>query len=327
MNQFGRIFRMSIYGESHAESIGITIDGVPPGIEINLNDLQSLIDQRKANKLGTTPRIEQDIPIITNGIIDNHTTGAPINMIFQNKNTQSKDYEHLREHPRPGHADFVAAHKFNNFHDIRGGGIFSGRLTLLLVAAGYFAQLITNPIKVHSEIIELHGSANINEEVEKAISLGDSIGGIIETRISDLPIGLGEPFFDSVESIISHLVFSIPGIKAIEFGSGFNSAKIYGSENNDLIIDKNGKTETNNAGGINGGISNGNEIVFCVAVKPTSSIAKGQNTYNFKKEQLDDLVIGGRHDVCFALRVPPILSAVAHIALADLLLIRKTQIL
>lgn len=325
MNFFGKIFRISLYGESHSDAIGIILDGVPAGIKVNYEDLQEIINSRKSGKIGTTARTENDIPIFTSGIYDSVTTGAPIHIYFKNENQISKDYNQFRNHPRPSHSDYVANIKFNNYNDIRGGGTFSGRLTLLLVAAGYFAKLILPEIDIQSQIIELHGSKDFDYEIHQAINFNDSIGGIIECRISNLPIGLGEPFFDSVESVISHLVFSIPGIKGIEFGAGFQSTKMYGSENNDLIIDKNGKTQTNNAGGINGGITNGNEIIFKVAVKPTSGIGKEQMTYNFAKNQIEKLQITGRHDTCFALRVPPVINAVSYIALADLMLLRKAQ--
>lgn len=203
--------------------------------------------------------------------------------------------------------------------------MFSGRLTLALVTAGYFAKLLCKEIVVKAEILELHGSSDIHTEIEQAVKNRDSIGGIIETRISNVPIGLGEPFFDSIESYIAHMAFSIPGIKGIEFGAGFASTQLYGSENNDTIIDTSGKMKTNNSGGINGGISNGNEIVFRVAVKPTSSIAKAQETWNFSTNSMETLEIKGRHDTCFALRVPPILEAISYIALADFTLIRKAQ--
>lgn len=325
MNTFGRIFRISIYGESHSEQIGITIDGMPAGYTINLEDLQREIDRRKPNAKGTTPRKESDLPIISCGVFDSITTGAPINISFKNENTIAKDYSIFRDMPRPGQSDFPASVKFGNHNDIRGGGMFSGRLTLALVTAGYFAKLLCGNIIAKADILELHGSSDIRNEIENAVKNRDSIGGIIETRISNVPIGLGEPFFDSIESYIAHLAFSIPGIKGIEFGAGFATTRLYGSENNDVIIDASAKMKTNNSGGINGGISNGNEIVFRVAVKPTSSIAKAQETWNFRNNSIETLEINGRHDTCFALRVPPILEAISYIALADFILIRKTQ--
>jgi len=327
MNNFGKIINLTIFGESHSKMIGISINGIPAGIEINTDTLQTIINERKPGKIGTTKRIEQDIPIFVSGINNNITTGAPITVLFENHNANSNDYSNFRNHPRPGHSDFTASYKYNNNNDINGGGMFSGRLTLLLVVAGYFSRLVLpKEIEVNSNIVELHNSKEFEFEIEKAISQNDSIGGIIETIIHNVPIGLGEPYFGSMESIISQLAFSIPGIKAIEFGAGFHSTKIYGSENNDLIIDSNGKTSTNNSGGINGGISNGNNIIFRVAVKPTSSIGKEQMTFNLITKKVEPLVISGRHDVCFALRVPPILKAISYIVIADLYLLRKTQI-
>lgn len=326
MNTFGRIFRISIYGESHSDQIGISIDGMPAGTPINLDDMQKEIDRRKPNAKGTTPRKESDLPIISCGVHNSITTGAPINITFKNEDTIAKDYSIFRDMPRPGHSDFPASVKFNKHNDIRGGGMFSGRLTLALVAAGYFAKLICKDIEAKATILELHGNSDIHAEIEQAVKQRDSIGGIIETHISNVPAGLGEPFFDSLEAYIAHLAFSIPGIKGIEFGAGFASTRLYGSENNDAIISENGKTKTNNSGGINGGISNGNEVIFRVAAKPTSSIAKSQETWNFTSNSIETLEVRGRHDTCFALRVPPILEAISYIALADLMMIRKTQI-
>ncbi|RKY51889.1 MAG: chorismate synthase, partial [Candidatus Neomarinimicrobiota bacterium] len=206
------------------------------------------------------------------------------------------------------------------FNDYRGGGHFSGRLTIGIVAAGVLAKKIISPIKISSTLIEAGGTKNIEMAVEKAIKAGDSIGGIIECNVKNVPIGLGEPFFDSAESLISHIVFSIPGIKGIEFGSGFKAAEMKGSNHNDPIINNEGKTSTNNAGGINGGITNGNDIIFRVAVKPTPSISLIQHTMNIKTNEMKDLSIEGRHDTCIALRIPVIVEAAAAIVLANLLI-------
>lgn len=323
MNSFGRLFRVTIYGESHGNGIGIIVDGCPAGVPLNIEDFAEDLSRRQANKLGTTPRKEPDIPEIISGVFNNYTTGAPINIMFKNTNTRSTDYDKFREIPRPGHADFVAMHKFGGFEDYRGGGHFSGRLTLGIVAAGVIAKKIISPIKISSTILELGGNRNLEEAINKALEEKDSIGGIIECIVSNVPIGLGEPFFDSVESLISHIVFSIPAIKGIEFGSGFNAAKMKGSEHNDRIISPDGKTKTNYSGGISGGITNGNDIVFRVAVKPTSSIAKPQETLNLKTNQLDTLVVEGRHDTCIALRVPVVLECATAIVLADLMLMEQ----
>jgi len=320
MNSIGRQFRISIFGESHGESVGIVVDGCPAGIPLKLSDFQEDFLRRKSGAKGTTPRKEPDIPRIMSGIFNDRTTGAPIMIMFENTNTRSRDYSQMKDIPRPGHADFTAYHKFGGFQDYRGGGHFSGRLTLGLVAAGVIARKIIEPVRASASLIEAGGNKNIEEAVELAIRENDSIGGIVECRLVNVPVGLGEPFFDSVESALSHLVFSIPAIKAIEFGSGFKAARMKGSEHNDNIISTDGATETNHAGGINGGITNGNELVFRVAVKPTSSTHQSQHTMNLRTGKMEDLVIGGRHDVCIALRVPVVLEAAAAIVLADLML-------
>ncbi len=323
MNSFGRLFRISIFGESHGEGIGIIIDGCPAGIAIHTNDFQEDIDRRKPGIKGTTSRKEEDIPQLFSGVLNNFSTGAPINIMFKNENRISSDYSSVKSTPRPGHSDFVADKKYGGFNDYRGGGHFSGRLTLGLVAAGVIAKKILNPIKIVAKIIEIGGLTNFDEALEKALKNSDSVGGIIECRVTGLPVGLGEPFFDSVESILSHLVFSIPAVKGIEFGLGFESAKKFGSEVNDPYLNSKGITLSNNAGGINGGISNGNELVFRIAVKPASSIGKTQNTLNFSNGSIEELNITGRHDACIALRVPPVLEAVTAIGLVDLLLINN----
>ncbi len=323
MNSYGRLFRISIFGESHGDVVGICIDGCPPGLKIELDDFLYDIERRKAGKLGTTTRVEEDIPLIKSGIFNNFTTGSPITIIFENKNRKSEDYDKIKNVVRPNHSDFTAFHKFKGFNDYRGGGHFSGRLTLPLVAAGVIAKKIINPIKINTKILEIGGQKNYEEILIKAKEEGDSLGGIIECIVENIPIGLGEPFFDSVESLISHLVFSIPAIKGIEFGKGFESARLWGSQFNDIYINTDGKTLENNSGGINGGITNGNDIYFKVAVKPTSSISKEQVTINLKEKDLQTLEIDGRHDVCIALRVPPVLEAVTAIVIADLLLINK----
>lgn len=323
MNSFGRLFRISIFGESHGESIGVIIDGCPAGIAIQPIDFVEDLERRKPGIKGTTPRKEDDIPQFMSGIFNGFTSGAPISIIFKNENRISSDYSSVKSTPRPGHSDFVADKKYGGFNDYRGGGHFSGRLTLGLVAAGVIAKKILNPIKIVAKIIEIGGSTNFEEALEKALKNSDSVGGIIECRVSGLPVGLGEPFFDSVESILSHLVFSIPAVKGIEFGLGFESAKKFGSEVNDPYLNSKGMTLSNNAGGINGGISNGNELVFRIAVKPASSIGKTQNTLNFSNGSIEELNITGRHDACIALRVPPVLEAVTAIGLVDLLLINN----
>ncbi len=323
MNTFGRLFRVSIYGESHGNSVGIVIDGCPAGISLTVDDFLSELGRRKSGARGTTPREEKDMPMLKSGVFNDFTTGAPINIMFENTNTRSKDYTRLRETPRPGHADFVASQKFGGFEDYRGGGHFSGRLTLGLVAAGVIAKKIIAPADINAKLIEAGGSSDIETAIDNAIDEKDSIGGVIECRANRIPVGLGEPFFDSVEAVLSHMVFSIPAIKGIEFGSGFSAARMKGSEHNDNLISATGKTETNHAAGINGGITNGNELVFRIAVKPTSSTSQKQRTYNIKSDQMVDLEIEGRHDTCIALRVPVVLEAATAIVLADFFLLEQ----
>ncbi|MGE0089793.1 MAG: chorismate synthase [Bacteroidales bacterium] len=323
MNTFGRIFRVHIYGESHGLELGVLIDGCPAGLEINESDFQEDIMRRKAGVRGTTPRLEDDIPVIKSGLFNGKTTGSPILIGFENKNTKSEDYYELLVTPRPGHADFTAKMKFGGFNDYRGGGHFSGRLTLGLIAAGVIAKKIINPVMVNATLIEAGGSKDIENAIENALKNNDSIGGIVECRVDNVSVGLGEPFFDSFESLISHIVFAIPAIKGIEFGSGFRSAKMTGSQHNDAFVDVNGKTNTNFSGGISGGITNGNEIYFRVAVKPTSSIAAPQQTMNFESGKIEKLEIKGRHDTCIALRVPVVLEAATAIVLADLMMLEQ----
>ncbi len=325
MNTFGRIFRISIFGESHGLMVGITIDGVPHGIKLSPADFEGDLRRRQAGAKGTTPRVEPDLPEIVSGWFNGYTTGAPLTITFRNTNTQSSDYDKQRAIPRPGHSDFVAYKKFEGFNDYRGGGHFSGRLTLALVAAGVVAKKVIPQITINAKLIEAGGITDIDKAIEEVQRQNDSIGGIVECIADGIPIGLGEPFFDSVESVISHLAFAIPAIKGIEFGSGFKASRMKGSEHNDTIIENSGRTATNNAGGITGGITNGNPLIFRIAVKPTSSIAKPQQTLNVKTGKIETLVAKGRHDTCIALRVPVVAEAITAIALTDLLLIEKTR--
>ena len=320
MNSFGKLFRISIFGESHGESVGIVIDGCPAGLPLKHADFSSDFARRKSGAKGTTPRREADIPRIMSGVFNEFTTGAPLMIVFENTNTRSRDYSKLKDIPRPGHADFTAHEKFGGYQDYRGGGHFSGRLTLGLVAAGVIAKKLIAPMHVAANLLEAGGSSDIEAAIDQAVERQDSIGGIVECRINQVPPALGEPFFDSMEAILSHMIFSIPAIKAIEFGSGFKSAQMTGSEHNDNIVNQDGKTESNHAGGINGGISNGNEVIFRVAVKPTSSTHQTQRTMNLRTGKMEDLSIEGRHDTCIALRVPVVVEAAAAIVMADFLL-------
>jgi len=334
MNSFGENFRITIFGASHAPVIGITIEGVPAGLQLDPADFTEDILRRKSGRKGTTPRIEKDIPIIESGVRKRDdgtmvTSGEPMTITLENKNIRPQDYASLKNIPRPGHADFTAYMKYSSHKGdfentgFTGGGIFSGRMTLPLVGAGVVAKKIISPIEIRATLIEVGGIPIGNEEavealLEKTIEEGDSLGGIIECICTNIPAGLGEPFFNSVESLISHAIFSIPGIRGIEFGDGFSASRMKGSEHNDPFIDRYGHTAKNGAGGINGGISNGNPLVFRVAVKPTSSISKTQTTFDFAENVMTEISVSGRHDVCFALRVPPVVEAMTACVLADL---------
>ena len=340
MNTFGRIFRVSIFGESHGEEIGVVIDGVEPGIDLQESDFARDIDRRRSGAKGTTPRIEADEPHILSGVFEGHTTGAPLTIVFKNMNTRSQDYSKLIDVPRPGHADFTANVKYGGFQDPRGGGHFSGRLTLPLVAAGVVAKKIlaetiseeTNghvQFRCNARLVEIGGIADETRweaALDAAQKEGDSLGGIVECTVDGIPAGLGEPFWDSVESRLSHALFAIPGVRGVEFGDGFAAARMKGSEHNDCFtpdgIDGHEglvTPATNHAGGINGGITNGNPLVFRVAFKPTSSIAKAQRTFDFAAGEMTELRVPGRHDTCFALRTPVVVEAMAAIVLADLI--------
>ena len=336
MNSFGEKFRITIFGASHAPVIGITIEGVPVGLPLDPNDFTEDILRRKSGRKGTTPRIEEDIPIIESGVRKREdgvmlTSGEPLTIKFENKNIRPQDYSLFKNIPRPGHADFTAFVKYysrtrrEEFDNggITGGGMFSGRMTLPLVAAGVVAKKIISPIEIRAKLVEIGGISTLETEavealLEKTIEEGDSLGGIIECICTNVPAGVGEPFFNSLESLISHAIFSIPGIRGIEFGDGFSASRMKGSRHNDPFIDRYGHTARNGAGGFNGGISNGNPLVFRVAVKPTSSISKTQTTYDFAENVMTDISVSGRHDVCFALRVPPIVEAMTACVLADM---------
>ena len=484
MNSFGKLFRVSIFGESHGECVGITIDGCPAGLALTEDDLLPDLERRKGGKQkGTTPRQEADYPIFKSGIFNGKTTGFPITILFENKNTRSEDYNKQRSIPRPGHADWVAHQKFGGHEDYRGGGHFSARLTAGLVAAGAIAKklmkhLTPNPspkerdldhsndfgyitdttgnypllkdfakanrknptaaeialwqqlrnrnidgfkfrrqhpiagfipdfvcldaklivevdgdyhsreeeqrydeartkwlneykyqllrftneqvlnqtektvseikaklaelkntnqlseagspsplerelegeVSIHAEVIEIGGEKDLEKGLQKAIDAKDSVGGLIECKVNGLPVGLGEPYFDSVESLLAQMMFTIPAVRGVEFGTGFAAAKMFGIEHNDAIEDMSGKTKTNHAGGVVGGISNGNELVFRIAIKPTSSTPKEQNSLNWDTEQMENFSIKGRHDLCVALRAPVIVEAATALVLVDLMM-------
>lgn len=320
MNSFGRLFRISIYGESHGESVGIVVDGVKPGISLSEDDFTLDLARRKSGGLGTTPRIEADKVLIESGVFNGFTTGAPILLRFLNQNKISKDYSDLVTHPRPSHADFTAMEKYDSFNDYRGGGHFSGRLTLGIVAAGVIAKKMIPFVEFKTTLINLGGVTNpkkFDEVLKRTVDENDSVGGILKLEAKNVPVGLGEPYFDSLESEISHLLFSIGGVKGVEFGIGFDGVGLKGSSFNDLIEDGYGKTITNHNGGINGGISNGNPIEVKVFMKPTPSIGKIQETFDFKEGKVLPLEIKGRHDAAIILRGMVVCEAALAIALAD----------
>jgi chorismate synthase len=281
------------------------------------------MERRKAGAKGTTPRKEDDIPIFKSGLFNGHATGAPITILFDNNNTRSGDYEKQRDIPRPGHADFVAHHKYGGFEDYRGGGHFSARLTTGIVAAGVIAKKILPGVTIDARLTEVAGEPDPEKGLQKAIDAKDTVGGIIECRVTGLPIGLGEPFWDSAESLLAHAAFAIPAVRGVEFGTGFAAARMFGSEHNDAILSADGHTRTNHAGGIVGGITNGNELVYRIAIKPTSSTPKEQQTLNWETNQVEPFSVKGRHDLCVALRAPVILEAMTAIVLADLLMLDR----
>jgi chorismate synthase len=317
MNTFGYSFRISIFGESHGRFIGVTVDGCPAGIALSVDDFKLDLQRRRSGARGTTARNETDTPQLVSGVYSGYTTGAPVTLLFENNDTRSNDYQAFRAVPRPGHADFTATKKWNGFNDLRGGGHLSGRLTVAMVAAGVIAKKRIAPVVVAAELTEAGGEANIAEAVGKAVEAGDSIGGVVACRAKNLPAGWGEPFFNSVESLIGHLIFSIPGVNGIAFGLGFDATKMRGSEHNSPFVAPDGTTATNPTGGINGGMTNGNELFFRISVKPTASIAQPQRTMNMATGEMTDLAIAGRHDACFALRLPVVVEAATAIALAN----------
>ena len=297
MNSIGRIFRVSIWGESHGAGVGVTIDGVKPGLALSEADFETDLARRRSGVPGTTPRHESDVPELLSGVFEGHTTGAPITVFFRNTDVRSADYDSIREKPRPGHADAAAAVKFNGFNDYRGGGQFSGRMTVALVAAGVVAKKMLPGASFNADIAELEGVSSkdmFDSVVISAVKDGDSLGGVVQCCIDGIPAGVGEPFWDSVEGCIAHALFAIPGVKGVEFGEGFESARKKGSEQT-------------HEGGVSGGICNGERVIFRVAFKPASSVQKNG--------------IGGRHDACYALRCPVIVEAAAALVLADLSII------
>lgn len=325
MNQFGKVFKVNIFGESHNTSVGVLLDGVPAGISLCEEDFTLDINRRKPQHASQTARKESDKPLLESGLFNGYSTGTPILIRFLNENTISKDYSNLVTQPRPGHADFVMREKYNGFNDYRGGGHTSGRLTVGLVAAGVVAKKIIN-YDFHTELIKLGSLDDLSKKEEyltEIVKSGDSVGGVIRVTVKNVQIGLGEPFFYSVESAISQILYSIGAVKGVSFGIGFDGVGLLGSEFNDPIIDASGKTLTNNNGGINGGVTNGNDLVVNIFVKPTSSIYKEQQTFDFAKGEVSPLKIHGRHDSAIVERAMVVCENAIAIALCDLYLLNK----
>lgn len=323
MNTIGTVFRVSIFGESHGNAVGVVIDGCPAGLPFWREELMADLSRRKGLLPGTTKRKETDDPEIISGICKNYTTGAPLVLCTRNLDVRSGDYEVFSSVPRPGHADFTAGYKYKGYSDMRGGGHFSGRLTWGMVTAGYFARKILSPAIITATLVEAGGEKDINEAIRKAMETNDTIGGVVECVVKNVPKGLGEPAYMSVEAALGMIAFGIPAINGVEFGAGFASSRSYGSMHNDPFIDARGKTSTNNAGGINGGITNGNDLIMRVSVKPAASTGVPQKTFNKEKGEMDELEIKGRHDACIARRIPVILESAVAIGLADLMMIDR----
>jgi len=352
-NTFGNSLTVTIFGESHGEAIGAVIDGIAPGIKVDTDYIKAMLTLRRPSGSISTQRREADNFSIVSGVFDGYTTGTPIAVIIPNENAKSADYKAIADVPRPSHADFAANEKYHGFQDCRGGGHFSGRITAALVAAGAIVNyaLQNKGIYIGTHIHSLHGvederitsiddakllmtkafptispeaEEKMKAEILRAKEKGDSVGGILESVVYGIPAGVGEPFFDSMESIISHLLFSIPAIKGVEFGEGFGFAKLYGSEANDPFIIENGqiKTATNKSGGINGGITNGMPVTFKCAVKPTPSIFIEQDSVSLSLMKETKLKIEGRHDPAIIHRIKPVVDAAAAIAIADMLTLR-----
>lgn len=319
MNSFGRLFRVSIFGESHGPGVGVVIDGCPAGVPLSPEDLGADLKRRAGGGKGATARIEPDRPEFLSGVWRGKTTGAPLAMFIPNRDADSAPYDKIKDTPRPSHADLAARIRFGGHNDYRGGGHFSGRLTAALTAAGSVAKILIAPVRPEAEILSAGGSSDPAAAAAEAAAGGDSVGGLIECRLTAVPPGLGEPFFDSVESVLAHLLFSVGGVKGVEFGAGFAAARMRGSEYNDAIVSVSGRTETNRDGGINGGLTNGNDIVFRVAVRPTASIARSQRTVDLATGKPAEIEVSGRHDACIALRAAVVVEAVAALVLCDLM--------
>ncbi len=330
-NSFGDRFRLTVYGGSHEPKLGVVIEGVCPGIPLAAGDFAEDIARRRPGARGTTSRVEDDVPEILSGVSGGETDGNPLRIEFANNDIRPADYGRFLDVPRPGHADYVTnlrrygVDSSREFPAATGGGMFSGRMTLALVAAGVVAGKVLRrtlaDVRIRAGLTELGGSPDKSRWqslLDGAIADGDSLGGVVECRVAGLPAGLGEPFFNSVESLVSHAVFSIPGVRGIEFGDGFRASAMRGSEHNDPF-GPDGRLLKNGAGGVNGGLTNGNDLLFRVAFKPTSTIARPQMTWNFSKKCMVELTAAGRHDVCFALRTPVIVESMTAVVLCNLI--------
>ena len=352
-NTVGNLLQVTIFGESHGERIGVVIDGLAAGIKLDMDFIHAQMEKRKAKGRISTQRKESDELHIVSGYFNGYTTGTPRTILIDNTNTQSKDYEKTRNRLRPSHADYTANEKYQGYQDYRGGGHFSGRITAPLVAAGAIAlqvlkekgidigshilqckdlydrpfdesRLVEDVTYVNSlefPVLEEDKAIEMKEMITHVASQGDSVGGILESCILNVPTGIGEPFFDSIESRLSHLLFSVPALKGVEFGLGFGFANRYGSEANDAIIYTNQvETKTNHNGGINGGISNGMPIMLRSVIKPTPSIYKQQDTIDLKSHEAVKLVIEGRHDPAIIHRARVVVDSVLAIGMLDLLM-------
>lgn len=319
MNTFGKSFTIQLYGESHGDSIGIIIDGMKPGIQVDYDLINRDLQRRRPHAVGETKRVEMDAYQIESGIYRDVTTGTPIMIRIPNTNIQSAHYT-FEDTPRPSHTDFVSKVKYDGYNTLPGSGHFSGRLTTPIVIAGAFAKMMFN-YEISSEFVQVGTKTQeqpLDAYIQAVQQTGNSVGAIVRVVVKGVPVGLGEPFFQSAESVISSMLYSIPGIKGVSFGIGFDGVKLLGSEFNDPIINRHGKTKTNHSGGINGGITNGNDLVINCFIRPASSIQMAQETYNFKTNTMDTLKIEGRHDAFFARRAMVVIENAILIALADL---------
>ena len=352
---YGENLKLSIFGQSHGAAIGMTLDGIPAGLPIDDAELQNFLSRRApgANEYATT-RKESDRPEFLSGIVDGFTCGAPITAIIRNSNTRSSDYDNLKDCPRPGHADYTAHVKYSGYQDVSGGGHFSGRLTApLCIAGGLCKQWLANKgVRIGAHISAIAGitdepvfldwtqpdldsirndfpvlnplaGENMRKAIAEAKADGDSVGGLVECIVTGLPAGLGDPMFSGMESRIAKIVFGIPAVKGLDFGTGFMGAYLRGSQNNDAFTVNNGKisTVTNHSGGILGGITNGMPLIFQVAIKPTPSITKLQQSVSLERMELQDLIVNGRHDPCIVPRAVPVIEAAAAIAVFDAMLV------